>query len=210
MVLASALSLPAAAQRTTMSGGLVPGGDVSSYQISPDGQYAVFLADKDTDNKFELYSVRLSTGSIVTTAIQTLICAVLIQVGYFLATLYLVWRTAKERKSERRWRNLFQAMFFGAPVLLGLLYFLFFLNSTGFRWGPFGNVVGVVRIEGPIGATERRAGPLQPQPIGAPFVADQMSPTANAHQFSRSFSTHGHGPGSRDQKIGGIRRRGIV
>jgi dipeptidyl aminopeptidase/acylaminoacyl peptidase len=65
MVLASALSLPAAAQRTTMSGGLVPGGDVSSYQISPDGQYAVFLADKDTDNKFELYSVRLSTGSIV-------------------------------------------------------------------------------------------------------------------------------------------------
>ena len=41
----------------------------------------------------------LSTGSIVTTAIQTLICAVLIQVGYFLATLYLVWRAAKERKS---------------------------------------------------------------------------------------------------------------
>ena len=65
MVLASALSLPAAAQRTTMSGGLVPSGDVASFQISPDGQYAVFLADKDTDNKFELYSVRLSTGSIV-------------------------------------------------------------------------------------------------------------------------------------------------
>lgn len=41
----------------------------------------------------------LSTGSIVTTAIQTVICAVLIQVGYFLATLYLVWRTAKQRKS---------------------------------------------------------------------------------------------------------------
>lgn len=42
----------------------------------------------------------LSTGSIATTAIQTLVCAVLIQVGYFLATLYLVWRTAKERKAE--------------------------------------------------------------------------------------------------------------
>jgi len=41
----------------------------------------------------------LSTGSIVTTAIQTVICAVLIQVGYFLATLYLVWRTSKQRKS---------------------------------------------------------------------------------------------------------------
>lgn len=62
---------------------------------------------------------------------------------------------AKERKSERRWRTVFQAMFFGAPVLLGLLYFLFFLNTTGFRWGPFGDVVGVVRIEGAIGAGER-------------------------------------------------------
>lgn len=62
---------------------------------------------------------------------------------------------AKERKSERRWRNLFQALFFGAPVVLGILYFLFFLNTAGFRWGPFGNVVGVVRIEGAIGSSER-------------------------------------------------------
>lgn len=65
MVLASALSLPAAAQRTTMSGGLVPSGDVADFQISPNGQYVVFRADKDTDGKDELYSVRLSTGSIV-------------------------------------------------------------------------------------------------------------------------------------------------
>lgn len=42
----------------------------------------------------------ISTGSIATTALQTLICAILIQVGYFLATLYLVWRTAKARKAE--------------------------------------------------------------------------------------------------------------
>lgn len=62
---------------------------------------------------------------------------------------------AKERRSERRWRTVFQLLFFGAPLLLGLLYFLFFLNSTGFRWGPFGNVIGVVRIEGPIGSGER-------------------------------------------------------
>ena len=81
---------------------------------------------------------------------------------------------AKERKAERRWRNLFQAMFFGAPVLLGLLYFLFFLNSTGFRWGPFGNVVGVVRIEGPIGATERASAeniiPILEKAFGNPNV----------------------------------------
>ncbi|RTL32479.1 MAG: S49 family peptidase [Burkholderiales bacterium] len=59
-----------------------------------------------------------------------------------------------ERKSERRWRMLFQALVFGMPVVLGILYFLFFLSSTGFRWGPFGDVVGIVRIEGPIGANE--------------------------------------------------------
>ncbi len=41
----------------------------------------------------------IGTGSIVTTAIRTLICAVLIQVGYFLATLYLIWRAAKARKA---------------------------------------------------------------------------------------------------------------
>lgn len=42
----------------------------------------------------------LVTGSIATTAIQTLICAVLIQVGYFLALLYLVWKAARARKAE--------------------------------------------------------------------------------------------------------------
>jgi len=81
---------------------------------------------------------------------------------------------AKERKSERRWRNLFQAMFFGAPVLLGVLYFLFFLSSTGFRWGPFGNVVGIVRIEGPIGSTERASAeniiPILEKAFGNPNV----------------------------------------
>ena len=81
---------------------------------------------------------------------------------------------AKERRSERRWRNLFQAMFFGAPVLLGVLYFLFFLSSTGFRWGPFGNVVGIVRIEGPIGSSERASAeniiPILEKAFGNPNV----------------------------------------
>ena len=40
------------------------------------------------------------TGSFATTALRTFVCAVLIQVGYFLATLFLVWRTAKARKAE--------------------------------------------------------------------------------------------------------------
>ena len=61
---------------------------------------------------------------------------------------------AAERKAERRWRMIFQALFFGAPFLFGLLYFLFFLNSTGFRWGPLTDVIGIVRIEGEIGANK--------------------------------------------------------
>jgi len=53
----------------------------------------------------------IATGSFATTAIRTFICAVLIQIGYFLATLFLVWRTAKARKAAlaegtRRQRDL--------------------------------------------------------------------------------------------------------
>lgn len=62
---------------------------------------------------------------------------------------------AAERKSEHRWRMIFQSLVFGAPVLFAILYFLFFLNTTGFRWGPFGESVGVVRIEGTIASNER-------------------------------------------------------
>ena len=60
-----------------------------------------------------------------------------------------------ERKAEHRWRMLFQSLVFGVPVLFGIVYFLFFLNTTGFRWGPFADSVGVVRIEGPIASNER-------------------------------------------------------
>jgi exopolysaccharide production repressor protein len=50
----------------------------------------------------------LVTGSIWTTLIQTAICAVLIQLGYFAAVLYMVWReprgggrkTASENENE--------------------------------------------------------------------------------------------------------------
>jgi protease-4 len=60
----------------------------------------------------------------------------------------------KERTSEHRWRIIFQLLIFGVPALMAVAYFLFFLFSAGFRLGPFGNVVGVVRIAGPIAAEE--------------------------------------------------------
>lgn len=41
------------------------------------------------------------TGSLVTTLINTALCAVLIQLGYFLAVLFLVWRAGSpDRPAE--------------------------------------------------------------------------------------------------------------
>jgi len=62
---------------------------------------------------------------------------------------------ASERQVERRWKMFFQGVFFVAPLILGLLYFSFFLSSSGFRWGPFGDVVGVVRIDGQISSSSQ-------------------------------------------------------
>lgn len=40
------------------------------------------------------------TGSLWTTFIQTLVCAVLVQIGYFIAVLALVWKAGRDRKRE--------------------------------------------------------------------------------------------------------------
>jgi protease IV len=81
---------------------------------------------------------------------------------------------AAERKSEHRWRMLFQSLVFGVPVLFGILYFLFFLNTAGFRWGPFVESVGVIRIEGPIASNERASAdnivPLLEKAFGNPSI----------------------------------------
>lgn len=59
--------------------------------------------------------------------------------------------TSRERLSERRWGMFFKALFFGAPFLLGFLWFLFAVaTSGGFSFGPFGETVGVVRVSGEI------------------------------------------------------------
>ena len=42
----------------------------------------------------------LITGSLWTTFVQTIICAILVQVGYFAAVLFLVWRSGRRLKSE--------------------------------------------------------------------------------------------------------------
>ena len=56
----------------------------------------------------------------------------------------------KERRSERRWKIYFQLLLFGGPLLFGIVYLLFFTSAMGFKWGPFGSVVGVVHIDGAI------------------------------------------------------------
>jgi protease IV len=61
----------------------------------------------------------------------------------------------RERRTERRWKLGFQILFFGGPVFMGLIYLFFFTSALGFQWGPFGEVVGVVRIEGVIAPNGR-------------------------------------------------------
>ncbi|MCA1442711.1 exopolysaccharide production repressor protein [Ensifer sp. IC4062] len=40
----------------------------------------------------------LLNGSLASTAIQTLICAVLLQVGYFIALVFMVWKEVRDRR----------------------------------------------------------------------------------------------------------------
>lgn len=42
------------------------------------------------------------TGSVWSTVVQTLVCAVIIQVGYFMGVLFLVWRTGNVAEDGRR------------------------------------------------------------------------------------------------------------
>lgn len=50
---------------TNLSGPMVEGGEVNSFDISPDGNYVVFRADKDLVGKMELYSVNLQTLEVI-------------------------------------------------------------------------------------------------------------------------------------------------
>jgi Tol biopolymer transport system component len=52
-----------AATNIKLSGVMPPLGDVTTFEISPDGRYAVYRADQDTDGANELYSVLLGGGS---------------------------------------------------------------------------------------------------------------------------------------------------
>ncbi len=52
-----------AATNVKLSGTMPTFGEVRSFEISPDGRYIVYLADQDTDQVFELYSVSLNGGS---------------------------------------------------------------------------------------------------------------------------------------------------
>jgi dipeptidyl aminopeptidase/acylaminoacyl peptidase len=49
---------------TNLSGPMVAGGEVNSFDISPDGNYVIFRADKDLVGMMELYSVNLQTLAI--------------------------------------------------------------------------------------------------------------------------------------------------
>ena len=56
------LSAVAQLVRIKLNGNLVPGGEVQAYEVSADGARVVYIADQDSDELFELYSVRVDGG----------------------------------------------------------------------------------------------------------------------------------------------------
>jgi protease-4 len=62
----------------------------------------------------------------------------------------LIGDLLRERRTERRWRWGFRVLFIGGSIAVSLLYFLLWAPQFGWRIGPIGDVVGVVRIDGEI------------------------------------------------------------
>lgn len=56
----------------------------------------------------------------------------------------------RERRLERRWKWIARTLFFGGSLVLSLLYFHLWAPQLGWRMGPLGDVVGIVRIDGEI------------------------------------------------------------
>jgi protease-4 len=62
----------------------------------------------------------------------------------------LIGDLLRERRTERRWKWVFRVLFVGGSIVLSLLYFFLWAPQFGWRIGPIGDVVGVVRIDGEI------------------------------------------------------------
>jgi len=62
----------------------------------------------------------------------------------------LVVDLLRERRLERRWRWVTRTLFIGGSLVLSMLYFFLWAPQLGWRVGPIGDVVGVVRIDGEI------------------------------------------------------------
>lgn len=60
--------------------------------------------------------------------------------------------TVRREKYDRRWRIAARAAFIGVPTILGILAYA---NTMGFQFGPIGEVVGIVHIDGEISASSQ-------------------------------------------------------
>ena len=64
LLLIATASLVSAVQINRKISGVMPAfGDAEYSEISPDGQYVVYIADRESDDVYELYSVPLVGGS---------------------------------------------------------------------------------------------------------------------------------------------------
>jgi protease IV len=62
----------------------------------------------------------------------------------------LVADLLRERRYERRWKWITRTLFIGGSLALSILYLFLWAPQLGWRVGPIGDVVGVVRIDGEI------------------------------------------------------------
>lgn len=62
----------------------------------------------------------------------------------------LVTDLLRERRLERRWKWIARSLFISGSLALSMLYFFLWAPQLGWRVGPIGDVVGVVRIDGEI------------------------------------------------------------
>jgi protease-4 len=86
----------------------------------------------------------------------------------------LIGDLLRERRTERRWRWGFRVLFIGGSIVVSLLYFLLWAPQFGWRIGPIGDVVGVVRIDGEINqgslASAERVVPALKKAFESPHV----------------------------------------
>jgi Tol biopolymer transport system component len=166
--------LPAEVANWKLNSPLVPGRDVSSFQISPDGAWVVYLADQDTSGAEELYSVPIRGGTpIRLTGYLPAGCAV---EGYEISanSKWVVYRAPQDNPTVME--------LYSVPI-----------------GGPAGAAIKLNRplvAGGEVGSSESSGFDISPDSARVVYVADQET-----HNVLEIYSVPIRGPASSGVKL---------